>query len=525
MHRIARRPNRRRRGFTLVELLVAVALVVLMMTMFAEIFSLASNAVSTQKGAAVNDQKVRTFTTLLKSDLDSRTFREVMPFQTVDVALPAQQTAFTNAFSAPLPAQRRGYFSISENDPLDPTDDVLAFTIEVDQSKHGYRDAILYGKAENLSVKGGFADHPEFDDGTANDGVAPGNIGRGASTMAEIAYFLRNGNLYRSVRLIREPYAGRGPTDQPSNDLDADLFDNAEFRFWGRFNYSAYRHPFDAAIPASDKVMFHTVGSLINTYDGSGAVGLSNVGGANVPLVLGIPHLRFGHTVEGDGGSGQPDEFVGGTFIGRWLQQEMADEEFTYPGTASASPTTAATGIDPNGIVIPFNDSSDTTDPSENRGAELLVPRVHEFDIQVWDDSPLLAAPVWTDVGGDDGGFYDASNNANTAYCPPNRYRFDTWHPRLGGPAPFRGIHVHDTSIPHTSPDGQPGVAGFDDDGDTLIDEISPGVPDPEEVGWVGSDDERPLRQIRVRVRFYDTKSGQVRQLTLTLPLTDNQSL
>jgi hypothetical protein len=38
-------------------------------------------------------------------------------------------------------------------------------------------------------------------------------------------------------------------------------------------------------------------------------------------------------------------------------------------------------------------------------------------------------------------------------------------------------------------PDGQPGVAGTDDDGNGITDELAPGQPDALELGWPGSDD------------------------------------
>src|SRR5690349_21540281 len=73
-----------RRGFTLVEMLVSVTLVLLMMLMFAEIYGLAQDSISKQKGIAENDQKARILTQVIRRDLDTRTFRSVYPFKLED---------------------------------------------------------------------------------------------------------------------------------------------------------------------------------------------------------------------------------------------------------------------------------------------------------------------------------------------------------------------------------------------------------------------------------------------------------
>ncbi|MFN5075701.1 MAG: type II secretion system protein J, partial [Planctomyces sp.] len=69
-----------RTGFTLVEMLVSVALVLLMMSLFASIFSMASGSVSTQRGISNHDQKARALTTLIKGDFSHRTQRYPLPF-------------------------------------------------------------------------------------------------------------------------------------------------------------------------------------------------------------------------------------------------------------------------------------------------------------------------------------------------------------------------------------------------------------------------------------------------------------
>ena len=92
-----------RTGFTLVEMLVSVALVLLMMSLFASIFSMASGSVSTQRGISNHDQKARALTTLIKGDFSHRTQRYPLPFY------PNENTA-----TSPTPfGNRAGYLYIS----------------------------------------------------------------------------------------------------------------------------------------------------------------------------------------------------------------------------------------------------------------------------------------------------------------------------------------------------------------------------------------------------------------------------
>src|SRR4029077_12961807 len=80
-------------GFTLVEMLVAVAVVVVMMTLFATIFGMATSTMGKQKGLAENDQRVRLVIAMLRNDLNGttkdrdtgnqkqiRSFRTLIPF-------------------------------------------------------------------------------------------------------------------------------------------------------------------------------------------------------------------------------------------------------------------------------------------------------------------------------------------------------------------------------------------------------------------------------------------------------------
>lgn len=88
--------NDTRYGFTLVEMLVSVSLVLIIMLLLANVFGLAANTVEKQKGTAENDQQARTFVTIVKGDLCSRSFRFVYPFSenapAVDAALVSDVT-------------------------------------------------------------------------------------------------------------------------------------------------------------------------------------------------------------------------------------------------------------------------------------------------------------------------------------------------------------------------------------------------------------------------------------------------
>ena len=109
-----------RQGFTLVEMLVSVALVLLMMSIFAGIFQMASNSMSAQRGISENDQRARSIQTILKADLEKRTFRTVIPYS------PNENLSSPIRFN-----NREGYFYISVNDPADVTDDVIQFTVDM----------------------------------------------------------------------------------------------------------------------------------------------------------------------------------------------------------------------------------------------------------------------------------------------------------------------------------------------------------------------------------------------------------
>lgn len=395
-----------RAGFTLVEMLISVTLVLLMMLMFAEIYGIAQQTMSTQRGIAENDQKARILSEVMRRDLATRTFRSVYPFRLEPNSSgllgrkeDGQAFATVNDVTQELIQLRRGYFSISENHPEVDTDDVLQLTVAADQQRFGRPGDRLYGKATQYPIVPPASgptpiveDQPEYDDGVLDNFA-------GAAGEAEVSYFLRNGNLYRSQLLIRHPYL---PPDADGNgSITPRDFPTSYPQFANDFDYSAYRD-LDAAGTAYEP-RFHghnaTFDSLSNNTDALIAAPYLPPAAENLwfPRILSVPHLRFGHIAnntsspayappfEHAGGGENFDSVVTATprtdYFGRFNTFERADADFEYPGTGfkpydNATPLTDA---DSDGVI-------DLYDMGARRGVELMLSNVHSFDIEVWDD-------------------------------------------------------------------------------------------------------------------------------------------
>jgi prepilin-type N-terminal cleavage/methylation domain-containing protein len=168
------RPYRRstdRRGVTLLEMLVVVALVVLMMLILASIFQAATGAMVAMRTNQELDDSLRLLDLTLRQDLGGVT---------------AKMTPPNN------PLWKSGYFEYGENAPADlqgeDTDDYLAFTTKAPEGR------VFTGRAW-------IPDPPPLNAGGLawNKAVMPVTI---TSKYAEVIYFLRNGNLYRRVLLV-----------------------------------------------------------------------------------------------------------------------------------------------------------------------------------------------------------------------------------------------------------------------------------------------------------------------------------
>lgn len=456
----------RRNGFTLIEVMVAVALVVLIMLIFAQVFEVAGSSVSRMRGIAENDQRARILQNIIKADFDKRTVRWVYPFAAnEDLGAPGAQSG-----------SRSGYFYVSENNPYNQADDVVQFTVTSTMTQRNSDQTPYYGQARNLASLI-YANQPDADDGQ----VVVNNTG--LSTVAEISYFVRNGNLYRRQLLVREPLSVVTTSAQPTDSTaqrptGVDVFDpnlTPAFHypytdpFWRDFDYSAY---FDSSRGA----VFLGSNSLSNSASGIDA--------------LANPANRFGFSPPSATRRGVPKEFadssVNALFIGRFTLEECSHQNFRYPQARAESP--------PSNFFIPTDPSVSLSMTSDRqvvsdfvggtrRGEDLLMANVHAFDVQLWDErgqlfvnigDPYLAtlssgsdygpqnrystaqgilpSPYYGPRATDNGNLTSASLAVNPPYAINAVY--DTWHP---------AISLTTTNDPITSPDSSTGQTNYDD--------------------------------------------------------------
>jgi type II secretory pathway pseudopilin PulG len=512
----------RRAGFTLVEMLVAVGLVVLMMSLFATVFQIATQAMSKQKGLAENDQKARTLAILLKADLDKRTFRRVVA---LGDAVPG--TAVTN--EPEDPATQQGYFCYSENDPYDDTDDVLQFTINVSLTKKNKDTTPLYGRATVLMMPqapppatqltpqqwlSAHPNQPEADDGQVTLDNA------GSSDTAEVMYFLRNGILYRRVMLVRKPVDTTDPPDPTTNTnvsyLGAPTFytyvsatntvapspysfvSSSTGGFLADFDFSAYND--------GTGVHFHGTTQSLNALDNSTTSSNSGLSAfltgiyptaISLPTRIAIPNLRFGYSIR----TGRPREYAtssllpnGSKFLGRFTHEETSSPTFTYPGAAPTTtndPWYIAADLGVDGIATALSGGP-------RRGEDILLTNVLSFDVKIFDDMYEFdrngngTVDPSEDYNGN-GVFDQVQDFRDLGYAasPASGKRGYYWHgananphygPKVTNSIGTLGELVYTAASPDFGPDGAPGVQGVDDDGDGTVDNAS-------ERGWPGSDD------------------------------------
>jgi hypothetical protein len=339
-------------------------------------------------------------------------------------------------------------------------------------------------------------------------------------------------------------------------------YSNGTRNFYTDFDYSAYY---------AGGLCFHGTQAQISPDSIS-----ANYSGVPNPLVLGNPAYRFGFDCTAAAGAGstygQPREYVGTNFIGRFTHRETSNQAFGYPGNITAG--------NPMNMTLTYNATTGTvtnfapaTPPTDTRASEdVLMTNVLKFDIKVWDAAASVGpdgkpgiAGVDDDgyngvddqnelgwPGSDDGDFRDIGHIGTTGFYSSNprnipitmlyngltaaggtasgtKYpaagatiynnpaaalnRYDTWNSTIDFNAD--GFSDPPPFCPYWfGPDGVPGKVG-DDDGNGFADYLPSGAYDPNEVGWPGTDDQpMPLSAIQIKITFYDTTSKQIREVT-----------
>lgn len=476
----AMRNQSRSSGFTLVEMMISVTLVLLMMTMFTSIFDIATSSVSTQRGISELDQRARLLSNTIRSDVSKRTFRYVFPYR-----------PFEDPTLSPTPfGSRTGYVYISTNVATSGQDNILQFTVDSRMLQENPDTVEYFGAAAQLGPLAFAADRdmianpnqPDADDGS----LTPNGVS--SSPAAEITYFIRNGDLYRRVMLLRNPLpvAGADLSPQPfSNSTSANYFlaTNSFTRinqltggaitgvddFWAHFDFSAVP-VFDSSMPP-----------VLQTASFVGIGAVSNEPG--VANSLGLPSNRFGFNFV-TGLSREHNEVgTGRAFIGRYLQAETSSPNFNWPINYSPACTVNGNPMDlanaltlqENGVIEEFATPSGATaiglgGRGGTRASEdLLLANVHEFSVEVWDTRlKRYVTPANNDLGpvfDDTGTLLDTvrgdlhvDNRANTSFGPlgsavpvANRV-FDTWHPAVGAgnSAPLRPLRYYPPRVSDT---------------------------------------------------------------------------
>jgi len=176
MRRLLPRPCSPRRGVTLVEMLVVLALLVLMMTIIVQVFQAATGTISAAKTYQELDGRLRMVDVTIRQDLGGVTSRFTPP----------NDPNSNNGRGA-------GYFEYGENEFADvqgeDSDDYLKFTAKAPDGQP-FTGRIWTGPAKVTNVPLGGQFPPVYQPVVVT------------SPYAEIIYFLRNGNLYRRVLLV-----------------------------------------------------------------------------------------------------------------------------------------------------------------------------------------------------------------------------------------------------------------------------------------------------------------------------------
>lgn len=508
-----------RRGFTLIEMMVAVALTMLMMTLVVAIFTQVSGGMRIGRSGIELDDRLRTARHLLQSDLSGVTVAMLPPRS---------------------PEQGQGYFEYIEG-PIGP---IVAPHLEWDQ--HYDQNGTLI---DDTTI--GDTDDILLFTTRSHDEPFLGLVGgvTRESRVAEVAWFVRGKTLYRRVLLVL-PELDASALATPfyrRNDLSA--------RQEGGANYVG---PVGSA---TARLVANSLGDLTKRENRYGHQPWAYPHSASFWGLLGLPTLResaaanwpFPLTTQGAPSTAAGPSY-GELIIPAGQSQVGGEIRLTertgYPLTASRVPFDFWSQAQPQWDEIDptTGELNNFITATDDRVAEdVVLTNVLGFNVQVWDPGAPILIPTGSTVAvmpGDPGYLAALSDWKAAVYDPglllgfgayvdlnymcglgaaasdPNYPDYDPSSFGIAAPQPFfhhagdpgsglRGNEpgalgprlpaVYDTWSTHYGRDG------LDNDGDGDIDEAGE-APPPYSV---------PLRGIRVRIRVFEPDSRQIREVTV----------
>ncbi len=442
------------RGFSLTELLVASTIGLAVMAMVASLFSVFGAAARTTEAIAAMTDGLRTTAIRLRDDLTG---------VTADLAPPNAAAAGIGYFEYIEGWRRDFHTSYSTSTPQADTDDVLLFTTRSDGKPFNGRFTMGAGTPTVTSFESPFAEVAWFC--------------KDAPDSEQVVAGLRLQRLYRRQLLVA-PYVGQPP-----------------------FTTAGAANALNNSVIAPNLATAYLNFDLSLRSAGAGAFATNSLGDLsrrenrflhNVPNLAGIPQFPFifaGASAVGatfDGTNREGEDVVLGNVIAfdvrafdpeAPIRQNSSSDVILQPGDPGyGSQTIIATGAYADlgwgiPITVTGNLATGTLTPSAV-GAAFPPSGVSGFQ-----SSGVLV------VAGSRG------NLGNATY--------DTWTTAYEN----NGLNEDNDTVVDE------GTNGFDDNGDGVVDdpseyETSPPYP-------------LPLRGIEVRIRCYDPKSQQVRQITV----------
>ena len=484
-------PPHPRSAFTLTEMLVATALVVLIMLMFAQIYGSAVGSIREQRGLSNNDQKARSLETTIRQDLQRMTYRQAaFPYGDVQGIVPLATDDDLIVDSV----NQLGYFLYDENSVDSKSDDILQFTMQIRSGQRGdttdrHNANRFVGKAANL----GIPNEPEEDDGISSNSL-------GSSRAAEVSYFLRGGNLYRRVLLLRDPKLSTiQENPQPTTGTErrrqyhTGNRDYAGTNYYDSFDYAATRR--------NNVLWFHSIDSLANDREL-----------INWPIA--IPNHRFGFD-RSDGTS--VETLMGGERFNRFTMEETSNNNFLWPGQSPANnPYTRTDLVDTDGDYV-----IDAYAGGNRVAEDILMTKVESFDVKGFD----LSANSYVDASGVYDTWHPHVYSQQPASLRPSSYPgrdleqagVGTWNPGVAAPLsiPVPVLGSSRSMIYRLLRNGTTG------DHRPELPAIPGTIVEDNGALWECVDNRVPLKGISITVRFLDQGSRLPRQVTIVHSLVE----